>query len=81
MLLPNKLPMWQQEPFQIELPAGKTLAVCSCGKTSTPPLCDGSHKGSEDKPHLVKYDKDKTLWVCGCGKSGVRPFCDGSHKG
>lgn len=72
--------MWQNEPFELKLPAGKTAAICRCGKTSVPPMCDGSHKGSEFTPELLKYDKDKTLWVCGCGKSGAKPFCDGTHK-
>ncbi len=72
--------MWQNEPFELKLPAGKTAAVCRCGKTGNPPLCDGSHKGSEFRPDLLKYDKDKTLWICGCGKSGAAPFCDGTHK-
>ena len=72
--------MWQKQPFQVDLPAGETAAFCMCGQTSTPPMCDGSHKGSDIRPKVVKYDKDKTLWVCGCRESGASPFCDGTHK-
>lgn len=72
--------MWQDEPYKVELEAGKTAAICRCEKTKNPPYCDGSHKGTEFAPEILRYDKDKTLWVCGCGKSGVLPFCDGTHK-
>lgn len=72
--------MWQDHPFEVKVEAGKSVALCMCGNTGNPPYCDGSHKGSEFSPEVVRYDKAKTLWVCGCGKSGVRPFCDGTHK-
>ena len=29
-----------------QLPTGRLIALCRCGRSATKPLCDGSHKNS-----------------------------------
>ena len=29
-----------------ELPEGRALALCRCGRSETKPFCDGTHKGT-----------------------------------
>ena len=56
-----------------------TYFWCSCGKSSSQPFCDGSHKGTEFTP--VKHEvteAGKVAW-CLCKHSGNSPLCDGSH--
>jgi CDGSH-type Zn-finger protein len=68
-------------PHIVELEAGKTVYICRCGQTGTPPFCDGTHKtltGVTPQEHTVA--SDGKVYVCGCGRSGNLPFCDGSHK-
>lgn len=38
------------EPF--ELPRARALGVCRCGRTQTPPECDGSHAAG--RPSLLR---------------------------
>ena len=33
------------EPHVLDLSKGDTVYICQCGKTSSPPYCDGSHQG------------------------------------
>ena len=62
-----------------ECAAGKH-AWCNCTKSSTYPLCDGTHRGTETKPIKVVFEQPRTVAWCACGRSGTKPFCDGSHK-
>ena len=71
---------WQDSPFIIDVKAGDKKAICRCGKTSTPPFCDGSHRGSEFTPNVITFEEDKKVAICGCGKTGNPPFCDGTHR-
>jgi CDGSH-type Zn-finger protein len=34
------------EGHAFELPEGKALALCRCGRSQTKPFCDASHKAS-----------------------------------
>ncbi len=45
--------------------------MCTCGKTKTPPYCDGSHD------HMKAESGQKKM--CTCGKTKTPPYCDGSH--
>ena len=54
---------------------------CACGDSKNQPFCDGSHKGSEFTPRLVKIEEQKQVFWCMCKHSGNKPFCDGTHKG
>lgn len=65
-------------PFPTELELGK-YHWCSCGKSKKIPFCDGSHKGSEHKPHLFSIDVKKRVVLCNCQHTNNPPYCDGSH--
>ena len=70
----------QKSPMPLPVTAGQTYYWCSCGKSTTQPLCDGSHKGSGFSPTPYKAEKDGTVYFCGCKHSGNGALCDGSHK-
>lgn len=65
-------------PFIKELEAG-TYYWCTCGKTKTPPFCDGSHKGMGKEPLQFNITEKKQVALCNCGRTKTPPFCDGSH--
>lgn len=67
-------------PVPVELEAGKTYAWCACGRSSTAPWCDGSHKPTTFAPVVFKAEETKTGFMCNCKYSGTPQFCDGSHK-
>jgi CDGSH-type Zn-finger protein len=71
---------FQKFPFPLDFKAGETKAFCRCGKTSTAPFCNGSHKGTGDSPIVIEFKEDKKAKICGCLTSGNLPFCDGSHN-
>jgi CDGSH-type Zn-finger protein len=68
----------QKSPYVQPAKAG-TYWWCSCGRSTTQPFCDGSHKGSSFAPVKTVIDADKTVAWCGCKHSKTMPFCDGSH--
>ena len=69
-----------EEPFAIEIEAGKSYYWCACGKSKTQPFCDGAQADTEITP--VQYDASEstTLYFCGCKATKKQPLCDGSHK-
>lgn len=69
-----------QTPLAVEVESGETYYLCSCGKTSNPPFCDGSHQGTSAEP--IRYDAQEstTVYFCRCGRSKSAPMCDGSHQ-
>ena len=71
---------WQNRPFAIDVEAGDTKAFCLCGQTQNAPFCDGSHKTTELRPCVEKFDAAKKVFVCGCRQTGTPPYCDGTHK-
>lgn len=56
------------------------FAWCSCGKSSTQPFCDGTHKGTRFIPVLFKIAEKRDAWLCQCKQSKNAPFCDKTHK-
>lgn len=71
---------WQDEPYRFEVKEGQKMSICSCGKTNNPPLCDGSHCGSEKIPYRLTFEKEGKIAICGCSLSKNLPYCDGSHR-
>lgn len=67
-----------QKPSLVTLEEG-TYNFCRCGKTTTPPYCDGSHQGSEITPLEFTSDGKTPMALCMCGLTGNAPRCDGSH--
>ena len=48
-------------PYEVEFEAGKRYFCCACGKSQTPPFCDGSHKGTGIAPKRVDAEKTDRL--------------------
>lgn len=67
-------------PIRIEVEKGKTYWWCACGRSSSQPFCDGSHKGSEFSPVAWEAKADDEQWFCACKQTDNRPFCDGTHN-
>ncbi len=67
-------------PIAVNLEAGKTYAWCACGKSSSQPFCDGSHKGSGFSPKVFVAQETKTAYLCNCKHTANPGFCDGTHK-
>lgn len=70
----------QAGPFAVEVKAGKTYFWCACGRSSTQPFCDGSHKETAFAPVRYRAEDSRKLFFCGCKRSGKAPLCDGSHS-
>ncbi|MEQ9423523.1 MAG: (4Fe-4S)-binding protein [Cyclobacteriaceae bacterium] len=68
-------------PAVMELQADKKYAWCSCGLSEKQPFCDGSHKMTNQQPHVFSLEEAGTKAMCMCKKTDNQPFCDGSHNG
>jgi len=70
----------QKSPYGVQVEAGQRYVWCACGRSSTQPFCDGTHKEFGLKPQAFVAEKTEQAWLCGCKASANKPFCDGSHK-
>lgn len=70
----------QKAPYAVEVESGKSYYWCSCGKSKSQPLCDGSHQGSAFTPVEYKAAESKTVYFCGCKQTSNQPMCDGYHS-
>lgn len=70
----------QKTPIAVDVKAGKTYYWCACGRSSSQPFCDGSHKDTPFTPEPFTPDRDKTVHFCGCKQTNNRPLCDGTHE-
>lgn len=69
----------QKAPIPVDVKKGQTYYWCACGKSSTQPFCNGSHKGTSFEPLPFTAEKDETKYFCACKQTKTPPFCDGSH--
>ncbi|XP_064380759.1 CDGSH iron-sulfur domain-containing protein 3, mitochondrial [Dromaius novaehollandiae] len=71
-----------EEPFAVELKAGRTYAWCACGHSKKQPFCDGAHKRAAPGVTPLRFtpDADGRARLCGCKRTRSPPFCDGSHR-
>jgi len=70
----------QKSPILEELDAGKYYFWCACGRSTSQPFCDGSHKGTGLSPVKYETTEPKKVYFCCCKQTGNPPFCDGTHK-
>jgi CDGSH iron-sulfur domain-containing protein 3 len=70
----------QKEPYGVNVEAGKRYFWCACGRSSSQPFCDGSHKGTGLTPILFTAEATEEVWLCGCKATAGKPFCDGTHN-
>ncbi|WP_425038108.1 CDGSH iron-sulfur domain-containing protein [Primorskyibacter sp. S187A] len=70
----------QKAPYPVDVEEGKNYFWCTCGRSSSQPFCDGSHKETGLAP--MKYTAEKTgkVFFCGCKATDKSPLCDGSHS-
>jgi len=66
-------------PQKVELEPGTTYHWCQCGRSATPPFCDGSHRGTGISPKAFSVDKPGAAALCQCKATANPPYCDGSH--
>lgn len=66
------------KPILLEVEPGKHF-WCACGRSSSQPFCDGSHKGTGIQPVMTELKETKKLAFCMCKHTGNPPLCDGSH--
>jgi CDGSH-type Zn-finger protein len=69
----------QKKSYKLEMETG-TYAWCACGSSKSQPFCDGSHKGTEFQPLVVKIAEKKLVSWCGCKHAKTKPFCDHTHR-
>lgn len=67
------------KPMAVDLEPG-TYWWCACGRSSHPPFCDGSHKGTGIQPVKHEATESGKVWFCNCKCTGNAPLCDGAHK-
>lgn len=67
--------------YEVDLEPDTEYWWCSCGRSKEQPFCDGSQKGTEFRPKMLKVEESMRLYLCGCKRSTDVPYCDGTHAG
>jgi len=70
----------KNSPYPVEVKAGESYYWCSCGKSNSQPMCDGSHIDTNYSPVKYEATEDKLVYFCGCKHTANKPLCDGSHS-
>jgi len=68
------------KPKKVNITKGEEYYVCTCGRSSNQPYCDGSHAGTEFSPMAFTADETSEAYLCACKHSNNFPYCDGTHK-
>lgn len=68
------------KPIKTTLKKGKDYYFCVCGRASSQPFCDGSHKGTAFTPKKFVAEENSEAFLCMCKQTNSAPYCDGSHK-
>lgn len=71
--------MARKGPYGVIVEEGKSYWWCSCGRSKTQPLCDGSHQGTGFEPIEYVADRNGMVAFCGCKRSACKPGCDDTH--
>ncbi|WP_338288484.1 CDGSH iron-sulfur domain-containing protein [Luteolibacter sp. LG18] len=67
------------KPFELEVEAGVHW-WCACGRSSFPPFCDGSHKGTGMQPVKFEVGQRTTVRWCKCPQTGRALRCVGGES-
>ncbi len=67
------------KPCLVSLKGGRRYFWCRCGRSSSQPFCDGSHKGTGFEPLMFVLPDDEEILLCACKRTACAPFCDGTH--
>ena len=67
-----------RKPTQVRLEPGEHH-WCACGRSSSQPFCDGSHRGTGVEPLEFSVDEAGDAHLCLCKQTGNAPYCDGTH--
>lgn len=68
-----------KKPIKVDLEKGKEYYWCTCGRSSSQPFCDGSHRGSSFTPKAFVAEEGGEAYLCQCKHTKNAPFCDGTH--
>ena len=68
-----------KKPARTSLKSGEKYFWCACGRSSSQPFCDGSHRGTPITPLNFSVDEDGEAFLCQCKATANPPYCDGSH--
>ena len=72
--------IFDNKPKKVTLEKGEEYYFCACGRSSSQPYCDGSHKGTGFTPKAFTAEESGDAYLCACKHSANTPFCDGTHK-
>ena len=64
-------------PVMFKIEKNIEYYYCTCGHSSTQPLCDGSHKRTGFKPLLFTSPLSSNEALCLCKRCRSLPYCDG----